>query len=94
MDCIEFASRLFHPADEPLMTESQGRTATHVVSGRRRVVRATLLLRPLGVETLATLLYAEAPRGTYEDGAIAALLIVSVGLTPVWVSSRVTDYRP
>ena len=28
-------------------------------------------------------LYAEASRGTYEDGAVAALLIVLVGLIPV-----------
>ena len=44
---------------------------------------ATLLLRPLNMETLATQLYAEASRGTYEDGAVAALLIVLVGLIPV-----------
>ena len=44
---------------------------------------ATLLLRPLGFETLATHLYGEAVRGTYEDAAIAALLIVIVGLVPV-----------
>jgi len=55
---------------------------------------ATLLLRPLGVETLATLLYGEAARGTYEHGAIAALVIVSVGLLPVWLLSRLADYRP
>ncbi len=34
------------------------------------------------METLATQLYAEASRGTYEDGAVAALLIVLVGLIP------------
>lgn len=44
---------------------------------------ATLLLRPLNVETLATHLYGEAARGTYEDGTVAALLIVLVGLIPV-----------
>ncbi|MFD0938042.1 ABC transporter permease, partial [Methylobacterium trifolii] len=44
---------------------------------------ATLLLRPLNVETLSTHLYGEAARGTYEDGAPAALLIVAVGLVPV-----------
>ena len=49
---------------------------------------ATLLLRPLGFETLATHLYGEAVRGTYEDGAIAALLIVCVGLGPVWWLAR------
>ena len=51
---------------------------------------ATLLLRPLGVETLATHLYGEAVRGTYEDAAIAALLIVLVGLVPVVVLARVS----
>ena len=50
---------------------------------------ATLLLRPIGVETLATHLYGEAVRGTYEDAAIAALLIVVVGLIPVVVLARV-----
>jgi iron(III) transport system permease protein len=50
---------------------------------------ATLLLRPLGFETLATHLYAEAARGTYEDAAIAALLIVLAGLLPVILLARV-----
>jgi iron(III) transport system permease protein len=50
---------------------------------------ATLLLRPLGFETLATHLYGEAVRGTYEDGAIAALLIVLAGLIPVRILARV-----
>lgn len=52
---------------------------------------ATLLLRPLGVDTLATFLYGEAVRGTYENGAIAALLIVSMGLLPVWLLSRLAS---
>ncbi len=50
---------------------------------------ATLLLRPLGFETLATHLYAEAARGTYEDAAIAALLIVVAGLVPVVLLARI-----
>ena len=50
---------------------------------------ATLLLRPLGFETLATHLYGDAIRGTYEDGAIAALLIVVAGILPVIVLTRV-----
>jgi iron(III) transport system permease protein len=49
---------------------------------------ATLLLRPLGFETLATHLYGEAVRGTYEDAAIAALLIVAAGLAPVLILVR------
>ena len=50
---------------------------------------ATLLLRPLGFETLATHLYGDAIRGTYEDAAIAALLIVVAGILPVIVLTRV-----
>ncbi|MFZ1896114.1 MAG: iron ABC transporter permease, partial [Rhodoplanes sp.] len=44
---------------------------------------ATLLLRPLNVETLSTYIYQFATRGSFEDGALAALLIVLVGLLPV-----------
>ena len=50
---------------------------------------ATLLLQPFNFTTLATALYGEAKRGTYEDGAIAALAIVLVGLIPVIVLARV-----
>ncbi|MDB6179960.1 ABC transporter permease [Paracoccus fistulariae] len=49
---------------------------------------ATLLLRPLNVETLATRLYGEAARGTYEDASIAALLIVLIGMVPVFLLSN------
>ncbi len=50
---------------------------------------ATLLLRPLNFETLATALYAEAARGTYEEGALYALTIVVIGIIPLMVLSRV-----
>lgn len=49
---------------------------------------ATLMLRPFGVETLATHIYAEAVRGTYEDGSVAALGIVIAGLIPVILLAR------
>ena len=49
---------------------------------------ATLLLRPLNFETLSTHLYGEAARGTYEDAAIAALIIVAIGILPVIVLAR------
>jgi iron(III) transport system permease protein len=50
---------------------------------------ATLLLRPLNFETLATALYAEAARGTYEEGSLYALSIVVIGIIPLVVLSRV-----
>ena len=49
---------------------------------------ATLLLRPMNMETLATWLYGEAARGTYEEGAVAALAIVIAGLAPVILLAR------
>lgn len=55
---------------------------------------ATLLLRPLNFDTLATWLYAEAARGTYEEGAIAALGIVLAGLLPVILLARVNRSAP
>jgi iron(III) transport system permease protein len=44
---------------------------------------ATLLLRPLNVETLSTYIYQFATRGNFEQGSLAALLIVLVGIVPV-----------
>ncbi len=54
---------------------------------------ATLLLRPLNFETLATQLYGHASRGSFEDGALAALLIVAAGLLPLIAMSRAMERR-
>jgi len=54
---------------------------------------ATLLLRPLNVETFATHLYGEAARGTYEEASIAALAIVVIGILPVILLSRMRQSR-
>ena len=52
---------------------------------------ATLLLRPLNVETLATSIYQYASRGSFEDGALAALLIVAASVGPVIWLTRFAD---
>lgn len=52
---------------------------------------ATLLLRPLGVETLATYIYQFATRGSFEEGSLAGLLIVLVGILPVIYLVRHAD---
>jgi iron(III) transport system permease protein len=52
---------------------------------------ATLLLRPLNVETLATYIYQFATRGSFEQGALAALLIVAAGILPVIRITRYAD---
>ncbi|ATN37347.1 iron ABC transporter permease (plasmid) [Rhizobium sp. ACO-34A] len=55
---------------------------------------ATLLLRPLNVETFATHLYGEAARGTYEEASIAALAIVAISILPVILLSRLGRNEP
>ncbi|WP_235919074.1 ABC transporter permease [Aureimonas psammosilenae] len=52
---------------------------------------ATILLRPFGFETLATYVYAQASRAAFEDGALAALLIVLAGILPVALLRRTVD---
>jgi iron(III) transport system permease protein len=52
---------------------------------------ATLLLRPLNVETLATSIYQHASRGSFEEGALAAVLIVVASIGPVIFLSRFAD---
>jgi iron(III) transport system permease protein len=55
---------------------------------------ATLLLRPLNVETLPTYIYQFATRGSFEEGALASLLIVAVGIFPVIWIVRYADFIP
>jgi len=52
---------------------------------------ATLLLRPLNVETLATYIYQFATRGSFEEGSLAALIIVAIGILPVIRLTRYAD---
>lgn len=75
--------QVFRKIHWPLLKPALGATALLVFVDAMKELSATLLLRPLNFETLSTWLYAEAARGTYEEGAIAALLIVLVGLFPV-----------
>ncbi len=49
---------------------------------------SAILLRPIGFNTLATLVYENASRAAVEDGAMAALAIVAIALVPVFVLSR------
>lgn len=98
---IEQASRLlgYSPSATlwrihlPLLRPALASAALLVFVDTMKELPATLMLRPMNFETLATWLYAEASRGTYEEGAIAALLIVLVGLIPVILLAR-TQSKP
>ncbi|MEC9365006.1 MAG: iron ABC transporter permease [Pseudomonadota bacterium] len=73
----------------PMLRPALAAAALLVFVDCMKELPATLLLRPLDFETLATTLYGEAARGTYEDGAVAALIIVLAGLLPVLLLARV-----
>ncbi|WP_198969069.1 ABC transporter permease [Xylophilus sp. ASV27] len=72
----------------PLLTPALTASALLVFVDAMKELPATLLLRPANFDTLATWLYAEAARGTYEEGAVAALAIVLAGLLPVVLLAR------
>lgn len=72
----------------PLLRPAIGAAALLIFVDAMKELPATLLLRPMNFETLATWLYAEAARGTYEEGAVAALAIVIAGLLPVILLAR------
>lgn len=77
----------------PLLRPALGAAALLVFVDCMKELPATLMLRPLNFETLASHVYGEAARGTYEDGALAALLIVLVGLAPVILLARLSRPR-
>lgn len=74
----------------PMLRPALAAAAILVFVDCMKELPATLMLRPFGVETLATHIYAEAVRGTYEDGSIAAILIVLAGLIPVVMLARMS----
>lgn len=81
----------------PLLRPAIAGAALLVFVDAMKELPATLLLRPVNFDTLATWLYAEAARGTYEEGAVAALLIVAAGLLPVILLARgqeMHNHRP
>jgi iron(III) transport system permease protein len=77
----------------PLLRPALASAALLVFVDCLKELPATLLLRPLNIETLATLVYGHAARGQFEDGALAALLIVVVGLVPVIQLTRHAETR-
>ena len=48
----------------------------------------TLILRPFDFETLSTYVYQYAKDEMFEDSAFAALLIVVIGLIPIFILNK------
>lgn len=80
--------RLIHV---PLSRPALGGAALLIFVDCLKELPATLLLRPLNVETLSTYIYQFATRGNFEEGALAALLIVAAGIVPVIWMVRYAD---
>jgi iron(III) transport system permease protein len=54
------------------------------MSATMKEVPATLMLRPIGVDTLATELWSKTSIGAHGAAAPSALLLMVVGLVPAW----------
>ncbi len=78
----------------PLMRPALASAALLIFVDCIKELPATLLLRPLNTETLSTLVYTYASRGRFEDGSLAALVIVLVGLVPVIQLVRSAEAQP
>ncbi len=77
----------------PLLRPALASAALLVFVDCLKELPATLLLRPLATETLATTVYGAAARGAFEEGALAALVIVLVGIGPVIQLTRGAERR-
>lgn len=62
--------------------------AVFVMSAAMKEVPMTLMIRPIGVDTLATELWTKTSIDAYSAAAPAALALIVVGLAPAWLLSR------
>jgi iron(III) transport system permease protein len=67
----------------PMLLPSLGTAGLLVFVETMKELPATILMRPFNFETLATLVYNRAALEQFEQAALAALMIVVVGLIPV-----------
>jgi iron(III) transport system permease protein len=75
--------RRFLTIQLPLIQPARWGAALLIFVDCLKELPATLLLRPLNVETLSTYIYQFASRGSFEAGSLAALLIVAAGILPI-----------
>lgn len=84
---------LLFKVDLPTLAPALLSAATLVFVEIIKELPATLLLRPLGIDTLATLVYMRANVGLFAQAALPALFIVLAGLIPVILATRLGDRR-
>lgn len=76
--------------DLPLLRPAFGTAILLVLVDTMKELSATLLLRPFNFNTLSTYVYELASRALFEDAAIASLLIVIIGLVPVYLLTKLS----
>lgn len=76
--------------DLPLLRPAFATAMLLVLVDTMKELSATLLLRPFNFNTLSTYVYELASRALFEDAAIAALLIVIIGLVPVFLLTKLS----
>jgi iron(III) transport system permease protein len=72
----------------PMLLPALGTAGLLVFVETMKELPATILMRPFNFETLATLVYNRAALEQFEQAALAALMIVAVGLIPVLALHR------
>ncbi|MBO9629647.1 MAG: iron ABC transporter permease [Shinella sp.] len=75
----------------PMMRPATLTAALLVFIETMKELSATIMLRPFNFNTLATLVYEDASRAKVEDAGVPAIIIVAVGLIPVFLVSRSLD---
>ncbi len=79
----------------PIMVPVLGAAGLLVFVDSMKELPATLLLRPFNFDTLATHVYTLASLDLFEEGAMAALAIVVIGLAPViFLHRAISSGRP
>ncbi|MFK7901453.1 MAG: ABC transporter permease [Nitratireductor sp.] len=76
--------------DLALLRPAFGMAILLVCVDSMKELSATLLLRPFNFNTLSTYVYELASRALFEEAAIASLLIVIIGLVPVYLLTKVS----
>jgi iron(III) transport system permease protein len=82
------ANEAFVSVELPLMRRAFAVAGLLVFVDTMKELSATVLLRPFGFSTLATFVYERASRALFEDAAVAALVIVAIGMVPVLLLNR------
>jgi iron(III) transport system permease protein len=83
------ANEALFSVELPLLRRAFAMAGLLVFVDTMKELSATVLLRPFGFSTLATFVYERASRGVFEDAALAALVIVAIGIVPVLLLNRV-----